>query len=134
MSFGLEHLEKMQAGLECFNKQQYWECHEELEHVWLEDRQDPTRNVYWAVIQVAASMIHYRDGKIIGATGMINKSREKFKRVRDLHVVTPLLLEKLQWEKFEALVDAIPVNPVDLTPFAPMYDFRFKNYQTGKTA
>jgi len=134
MSFGLEHLEKMQSGLECFNKQQYWECHEELEHVWLEDRQDPTRNVYWAVIQVAASMIHYRDDKLIGAVGMMNKSREKFKRVRDLHVVTPLLLEKLEWEKFESLVAAIPVNPTDLTPFAQMYEFRFKNYQIGKSS
>lgn len=133
MSFGLEHLEKMQSGLECFNKQQYWECHEELEHVWLEDRQDPTRNVYWAVIQVAASMIHYRDGKLIGAVGMMNKSREKFKRVRDLHVVSPLLLEKLEWEKFESLVNEIPVNPSDLTPFAAMYEFRFMNYQVGKT-
>jgi hypothetical protein len=78
-------------------------------------------------------MIHYRDGKMIGAVGMMNKSREKFKRVRDLHVITPLLLEKLEWEKFEALVDAIPLSPTDLTPFAPMFEFRFKNYQLGKT-
>mgnify|MGYP003387465606 CR=1 FL=1 len=129
MSFGPEHLAKMISGLVCFNDQHYWECHEELEHVWLEDRQDPTRNVYWAVIQVAASMIHYREKNIIGASGMLNKSREKFKRVRELHIISPFLMEKLDWEKLEALVAAVPEKPTDLSAFAPIFEFRFRNYQ-----
>lgn len=128
MAFGPDHLEKMRSGIECFNKQQYWECHEELEHVWLEDRDDPTRNVYWAVIQVAASMIHYREKNYEGAVGMINKAREKFRRVRDMHIISPLLLDKLQWEELEGLVAAVPAKPADLTPFAPLFDFRFRKY------
>jgi hypothetical protein len=128
MAFDAEHLEKMKSGIICFNQQQYWECHEELEHVWLEDRQDPHRYVYWAVIQVAAAMIHYRDGKLVGAVGMLNKAREKFKKCRELHVTSPLLSEKLQWEKLEAMVEAVPVSPADLKPFAPLFDFRFTNY------
>jgi len=128
MGFGPDHLEKMRSGIECFNQQQYWECHEELEHVWLEDRDDPTRNVYWAVIQVAAAMIHYREKHLIGAVNMINKSREKFKRVRDMNIVTPLLLEQLDWEELEDLVAAVPTNVSELVPFAPLWDFRFRKY------
>lgn len=128
MAFGPEHLEKMKSGIKCFNDQHYWECHEELEHVWLEDRDDPTRNVYWAVIQVAASMIHYRESNIVGASGMMNKAREKFKRVRDMKIISPLLLEKLDWNELEKLVDDIPVKPENLEPFAPMFEFRFRKF------
>ncbi len=125
MAFDVEHLEKMRPGIDCFNRQEYWECHEELEHVWLEDRQDPHRYVYWAVIQVAASMVHYREQHLIGALGLINKAREKFKKCRELHVVSPLLEDKLQWKELEALVEAVPVKAADLTPFEPIWNFRF---------
>ncbi|MBY0516723.1 MAG: DUF309 domain-containing protein [Bacteriovoracaceae bacterium] len=129
MAFDAEHLQKMESGIRCFNQQQYWECHEELEHVWLEDRQDPHRYVYWAVIQVAASMIHYRDDKFIGAVGMMNKAREKFKKCRELHVLSPLLEEKLQWSKLEAMVMAIPEKPEDLKLFEVIWNFRFKCFE-----
>ena len=125
MAFDATHLEKMASGLECFNRQQYWECHEELEHIWLEERQDPHRYIYWAVIQVAAAMIHYRDDKLVGASGMINKAREKFKKCRELHVTSTFLDEKLQWNKLEAMVLAVPEKPLDLAPFEPLWHFRF---------
>ena len=35
--FTPEHFEKMKKGVQLFNEQKYWECHEELEHHWLED-------------------------------------------------------------------------------------------------
>ena len=34
--FLVEHLQKIQYGIELFNEQKYWECHEELEDLWLE--------------------------------------------------------------------------------------------------
>jgi len=125
MVFGPGHLQKMQEGLERFNRQHYWECHESLEEVWLEDRTDPVRNVYWAVIQVAASMVHFRERNLTGATGMLNKSREKFKRCRDLGVVTQFLETSLNWIELEELVCAVPSEPTSLEPFSPIYDFRF---------
>ncbi|MFP5457112.1 MAG: DUF309 domain-containing protein [Bacteriovoracia bacterium] len=128
MAFDAEHLEKMMSGIKCFNSQHYWECHEELEHVWLEDRQDPHRYVYWALIQVAAAMVHYREGKLIGAQGMINKAREKFRKCRELHILSPLLEDRLQWSEFEALVNAVPEKAEDLRPFEPIWNFRFKHY------
>ncbi len=125
MAFDATHLEKMASGLKCFNDQQYWECHEELEHIWLEERQDPHRYIYWAVIQVAASMVHYREGKLIGTSNMINKAREKFKKCRELHVVSELLEQKLNWSQLESLVMAMPEKATELAPFEPIWQFRF---------
>jgi predicted metal-dependent hydrolase len=127
--FTEEHLKKMADGVRLFNEQKYWECHEALEEVWLEDRQDPTRNVYWAVIQVAASCIHYRDQKIIGAQGMIMKSKEKFRRCRDMHILTDLAFKYLDWQELEDIVMKIPDGASSkLEDFETLYNFRFKNY------
>ena len=127
--FGPEHLAKMEEGVRLFNEQMYWECHESLEDIWIEDKQDPARNVYWAVIQVAAACIHYRDNKIIGDQGMVNKAREKFKRCRDQHILTDLAFKYLDWEELEGLVMEIKDKEAVLEDFAKLYDFRFKNYQ-----
>ncbi len=127
--FNDSHLKKMAEGIKLFNEQKYWECHEALEDVWMEDRQDPTRNVYWAVIQVAAACIHYRDQNLIGARGMISKSKEKFKRCRDLHLLTDLAFKYLDWEEFERLTMAVPEgDKSQLKDFSPLFDFRFKHY------
>ncbi len=86
--FDADHLQKMAESIRLFNQQKYWECHEALEDLWMEDRQDPVRNVYWAVIQVAAACIHYRDSNLVGCQGMIAKAKEKFRRCRELNVVS----------------------------------------------
>jgi uncharacterized protein len=109
--FTPEHLEKIWPGVDLFNEQKYWECHEALEELWLEDTQDPARNVYWAIIQVAAACIHYRNENLIGARGMILKAKEKFERCHSLHVITPILLERLDWAHLEALAMEIPSEP-----------------------
>lgn len=127
--FTPDHLFKMREGVELFNEQKYWECHEALEDVWMEDRQDPARNVYWAVIQVAAACIHYRDSNLIGAQGMIYKAKEKFRRCRDQHILTDIAFKFLDWEELEADVMKIPeTNNSVLHDFAKLFEFKFKNY------
>ncbi len=124
-----DYFHKMKPGIECFNRQEYWECHEELEHIWIEDRNDPVRNIYWAIIQVAASLIHYRNQNIIGAQGMINKAREKFKKCRDLHVINDWVRIKLEWDNFEKLVLQVPEKDAILEDFKLLFDFRFNQYR-----
>jgi len=129
--FTWENLCSMRSGIETFNQQKYWECHEELEHIWLEERTNPCRYVYWAVIQVAATMVHFRDKKLIGCQGMLVKSKEKFQKCRDLHVVNTLVLEYLSWEKLEQMVMQLP-DDAPIQEFAPLFDFRFHNYPFAK--
>lgn len=117
----------MKDGIEQFNSQKYWECHEELEEIWIEDSSDDVRNVYWAIIQVAASLIHYRDGRITGSTGLINKAKEKFMRCENMNIETPLLYEFLNWKELKELVFKIPREPT-LEDFKDLFKFRFTTY------
>lgn len=126
--FTPDHLLKMEEGVKLFNEQMYWECHESLEDLWMEDKGDQGRDVYWAVIQVAAACIHYRDGNLIGAKGMVSKAKEKFRRCRDRQVLTDLALKYLDWEELETLVLSIPGDGPVLEDFDDLYNFRFKNY------
>ena len=129
--FSEEHLKKMDEGIKLFNEQKYWECHEALEDVWMEDRQDPTRNVYWAVIQVAAACIHYRDENLIGAQGMMRKAKEKFRRCHELRILTELNYKFLDWEEFEKISFKIPDGDLSkLEDFLDIYNFRFKHYHS----
>lgn len=115
----------MKEGIHLFNEQKYWECHESLEEIWLEDRGDNARYIYWAVIQVAAACIHFRDKKILGAQGMIMKAKEKFKKSRELNVLTPEV-EKLHWYELEKLVMNVPEGTNSkLEDFAHLFEFRF---------
>lgn len=119
----------MKKGVEDFNEQKYWECHESLEDVWMEDRNDPARNVYWAVIQVAAACLHYREKNLIGAQGMIFKAKEKFRRCREQNILTKLAFEFLDWEELEKLVMKVPESSSStLSDFSEIFEFRFKHY------
>ena len=123
--FSQEHLDKMHEGIDLFNRQLYWECHEALEHIWLEDRGDPHRYVYWAVIQVAAAMVHYQKNNLIGANTMIKKAQEKFKKCHELGVVSDYLEKQLKWSLLESLSFEIPDNSSKIEVFKKLFDFRF---------
>lgn len=127
--FSPDHLHKMGKAIDLFNDQQYWETHEELEHHWLEDTQDNARNVYWAVIQVAAALVHYQNKNIIGARGLINKAREKLERCQSKNVETELLYQYLNWKELKDLVAKVPTDVDQIETFKDLFDFRFTDYK-----
>lgn len=123
--FELEHLAIMEEGILLYNAQKYWECHEDLEHHWLEEP-GPLRNVYWAVIQVAAAMIHYREGNLVGARGLIFKAKQKFERTEQFNIESELLQSELSWKELKSLVREVPADS-QLSDFKKIYEFRFKD-------
>jgi len=122
--FSHEHFEKILPGLKLFNQQKYWECHEVLEDPWFEDQGDPVRNVYWAVIQVAAALHHVQNQNLTGSIGMIKKAQEKISKCEDLRLETPLLEEKLNWNHFKSLVNDL-YSQSSLNDFEILCQFRF---------
>lgn len=124
--FSLEHLVKMKAGIALYNKGLYWECHEELEDHWLEDRGDNARYVYWVVIQVATALLHYRDGNLAGASGMISKAKEKLLYCERYKIESDIMRKFLGWVRFKSLVKGVPKEPV-LEDFQSLFDFKFSN-------
>ena len=123
--FDHTHLKIITEGIRLFNAQKYWECHEDLEHHWLEEP-GPIRNVYWAVIQVAAAMIHYRDSNLIGARGLITKAKQKFDRCEQFKIESDLMNTNLSWNELKIMVREVPAEP-ELVHFKNLFEFRFKD-------
>ncbi len=126
--FGVEHLKKMRLGIVLYNQEKFWECHEELEDPWMEDRGDNARNVYWTIIQVATALLHYLTENQAGATGMLNKAKKKIERCEKLRVETPIMEMCLSWSRFKSLVRAIP-DESELRDFDELYQFKFSDPQ-----
>ena len=115
----------MKQGIELFNRQHYWECHEVLEDVWLEGRGDPARYVYWAVIQVACCLLHWRDGSLVGAAGMLEKAKDKLAKWEKEEAVNSLLEYNLDWSALRKEVFSIEKG-APLKEYENLYNFRFK--------
>lgn len=60
-------------GLRLFNEEEFFECHEVIEDLWLETR-DEYRNLYKGVIQAAAALYLFRRGPQSGARGLYQSS------------------------------------------------------------
>jgi hypothetical protein len=124
--FSLEHLKKVKSGVSLYNKEFWWECHEELEDHWLEDQGDPARFVYWVIIQVATSLLHHRDGNLAGARGMILKAQDKVLRCKKAGVESDILYRFLSWKRFTMLVSSIKEN-CSLSDFEELSKFKFSH-------
>jgi predicted metal-dependent hydrolase len=123
--FNKTHLQIIEEGIRLFNAQRYWECHEDLEHHWMEEP-GPIRNIYWAVIQVAASLIHYRNGNLVGARGLLQKAKQKFDRCDQFKIESELLEKNLSWTELKLMVREIPAE-AELSHFKKLFEFRFKD-------
>ncbi|WP_282936694.1 DUF309 domain-containing protein [Paenibacillus sp. RC67] len=52
----------------------YFECHEVMEELWLEEGRAP---LYQGLLQVAVGLYHYRNGNISGAIKLLTAALEK---------------------------------------------------------
>ncbi|OUR98943.1 hypothetical protein A9Q84_05895 [Halobacteriovorax marinus] len=120
------HLNLLKKGIELYNIEHFWECHEEIEDLWLEDYGDNARYVYWVIIQVATSLYHYLDGNLAGAEGMIRKAKRKLDTCEEKRVETELLEKFLDWSEFKKLVREIPEKS-SLDDYNKLHRFKFKN-------
>lgn len=63
--------QRFTRGLELFNAEKFFECHDVIEELWLEtDSADPYRDLYKGVIQAAAALYQFERGILSGALGL----------------------------------------------------------------
>lgn len=124
MVFEAEYKDSIVRGINEYNDQHFWECHETLEDPWMEMLGDPYRDVIWAIIQVGTALFHFQNGNLAGAKGMLNKGQEKILRCEAAHLDTKFLNEKLSWSTFTNLVSKIPKEP-KLEDFSELEKFKF---------
>lgn len=72
-------------GIEEFNCGLFFECHETLEAIWLEDHGED-RLFYQGIIQVAAGYYKLRQGVLIGAIKLWRMGLEKLERYGPAHL------------------------------------------------
>jgi hypothetical protein len=63
-------------GIEEFNRELFFECHETLEEIWLEDHGE-VRKFYQAIIQIAAGYFKLQQGVPAGALKLWRTGLEK---------------------------------------------------------
>ena len=123
--FNNEHLHSMRRGIDLFNQKKYWDCHEVLEEIWLEEVSN-IRYIFWAVIQVAVALHHCEQKNLTGARSMMAKAREKLKKTSS--IISPHL-KKLNWQGFSKLIENYS-DDGQLSDFTALLNFKFPNPKT----
>ncbi|HLF00693.1 MAG TPA: DUF309 domain-containing protein [Anaerolineales bacterium] len=67
--------EKARKGIELFNKGDYFEAHEELEHAWNEE-EGPGRELYRGILQIAVAYLQITRRNYNGAIKMFLRARQ----------------------------------------------------------
>ncbi len=65
-------------GIECFNRREFFTCHELLEEIWLEES-EPEKPYYQGLIQVAAAFHHFLKGNRAGTESLLRAGVEKLR-------------------------------------------------------
>ena len=71
-------------GMEEFNQGLFYQCHETLEEIWLEDH-GPDRLFYQGIIQVAAGYFKWEQEVLIGAIKLMRAGLEKLAAYGPVH-------------------------------------------------
>ncbi len=119
-----EDILKLKGGLELFNSQHYWECHEALEDVWREENRTPLYYISWLIIQVAAALVHYEKRNLIGLKTLTLRAQEKLSKITLLKLENNILKEMINWNEFIELVNKIPSEST-YTDLDELFNFRF---------
>jgi uncharacterized protein len=90
-------------GIEEFNQQLFFECHETLEEIWLEDHGDD-RLFYQGIIQIAAGYFKWQQGVPAGAIKLWRMGLQKIEPYGLLHLGVNI----------EALAEAVKKNLAEL--------------------
>jgi len=76
---------RLLKGVEQFNQGLYFECHETLEEIWLEEHGED-RAFYQGLIQVAAGYLKWEQGVLIGAIKLWRSGLEKLEGYPQIHL------------------------------------------------
>ncbi len=72
-------------GIEEFNRGLFFECHETLEEIWLEENGDD-RRFYQGIIQIAAGYLKWEQGVLRGAIKLWRSGLEKLESYGPAHL------------------------------------------------
>lgn len=76
---------RLHKGIDEFNSRLFFECHETLEEIWLEEHGDE-RKFYQGIIQIAAGYFKWQQGVPAGAIKLWRMGVEKIEPYGSIHL------------------------------------------------
>jgi uncharacterized protein len=104
------------AGIEEFNREEFFEQHETLEEIWMHEP-DAVRYLYQGILQVGVGFYHWRRGNWRGAVAKLGHGLDKLGPYRP--VCMTINVERLVSETATLRQDLVRRGPSDLPPFPP---------------
>ena len=111
---------------ELFNRQEFFEAHEVLEHIWLKDKHGANGNFYKGLIQLAGAFVHLQKNRLRPAAALFKLAQANFGKYPreyeelDLKMAGSLIekwladLEAANFEKNPLLKNSAPKLNLDL--------------------
>ncbi|MFQ5738046.1 MAG: DUF309 domain-containing protein [Acidobacteriota bacterium] len=67
---------QIDEGIDLFNRQQFYECHQRIEDIWLQESSDQ-QPCLQGIIQAAVAFHHYQHGKLGAARALLGLALKK---------------------------------------------------------
>ena len=110
---------RLQKGIDEFNQQLFFECHETLEEIWLEEHGED-RKFYQGIIQIAAGYYKLQQGVPAGAIKLWRMGLEKIEPYSPVYLGVELAsfsaAVKRNLDELEALQQAATDSPPIAAP------------------
>ncbi|MEE2838929.1 MAG: DUF309 domain-containing protein [Acidobacteriota bacterium] len=71
-------------GIELFNREEFYDCHDTIEEIWLQESNDE-QPFLQGLIQAAVAFHHYQHGKLGAARSMLSLAIEKLEGFPETH-------------------------------------------------
>jgi predicted metal-dependent hydrolase len=70
---------------ECFNRQLFYEAHDVLEELWLDDRKGPNDEFYKGLIQLAGAFVHLQKNRVRPSAALLKLARANLEKYPAVH-------------------------------------------------
>ena len=121
--------QRFQKGIELFNKEKFFECHEVIESLWLAT-DDEYRDLYKGLIQAAVALHHLKKENLSGVAQLFETSVSYLSKYpgRCLGLNVKKLISDLQ-TCFRTIETQKPKKPFSSAKLSiPKLDFRVDSY------
>jgi len=115
--------ERLEEGINFFNREYFFEAHDALEELWMEAREQTQRDLFHGLVNIATGFYHYRMGNRAGMQSQLQKGVDKLSQVparclgvnieKLLHDVPPYIQQEHAQASFPESVPKIEFNAIE---------------------
>jgi predicted metal-dependent hydrolase len=113
---GQKHDPHYAGYFHCFNRQQFYEAHDVLEHIWLADKHGPNGAYYKGLIQLAGAFVHLQKNRLRPAAALFKLARTNLAQYPAVHDELNLTMVRALIEHWLGELEAKNFEHNPLTP------------------